>query len=93
MSTERHKQIDAAAGDWLAKRDSGDWADEDELRFNQWLSESTLHRVAYLRIEQVWERTARLQALRAGRLPGEIPPAGAWGQSPVGGVRPGSRGG
>ena len=82
MSTERHKQIDAAAGDWLAKRDSGDWADEDELRFNQWLSESTLHRVAYLRIEQVWERTARLQALRAGRAPGEIPPAGAWAQSP-----------
>jgi transmembrane sensor len=77
-----HNSIDAAAGDWLAKRDSGDWTGEDQARFERWLSESTLHRVAFLRIEQVWERSARLQALAAGRTPGEIPPPGAWTQSP-----------
>ena len=82
MSTERHSLIDAAAGDWLAKRDSGDWTEEDQVCFEHWLSASTLHRVAYLRIEQVWERSARLRALGAGRTPGEVPPPGGWAQSP-----------
>lgn len=85
MSAESHKRIDAAAGDWLARRDSGNWTDEDQARFDRWLNESTLHRVAYLRIEQVWERSARLQTLGAGRVPGEIPPVGRWARAPFAG--------
>src|ERR1700739_4699814 len=76
VSTERHSLIDAAAGDWLAKRDSGDWTEEDQACFERWLGASTLHRVAYLRIEQVWERSARLRALGAGRTPGGWPRPG-----------------
>jgi transmembrane sensor len=84
VGRERHKEshsakIEAAAADWLARRDSGDWTDEARLRFEQWLNESTLHRVAFLRLETVWERSARLQAFGAGRTPGKIPPVRAWG--------------
>jgi transmembrane sensor len=81
MSTGKHEQIEAAAGDWLAKRDSRDWTDSDQAQFADWLSESTLHRVAYLQIEQVWERSARLQALAAGRTSRDVPPPGVWAQS------------
>lgn len=82
MSTERHKQIDQIAGDWLARRDSGDWTQADQRRFDHWLNESPLHRVAYLRIEHVWERSERLKALGAGIPPGVIPPPNGWNLSP-----------
>lgn len=78
---ERHKTIDEAAGDWLARRDSGDWTDEAQRRFHQWLDESPLHRVAYLRIEYVWERSERLKALGAGIPPGVVPPPNGWNLS------------
>jgi transmembrane sensor len=81
MSTGRHKQIEAAAGDWLAKRDSGDWTDAEQAQFECWLNESTLHRVAYLQLEQIWERSGRLQALAAGRTSKDIPPPGVWARS------------
>lgn len=82
MSTERYKKIDELAGDWLAQRDSGDWTDEHQRRFEQWLNESPLHRVAYLRIEHVWERSERLKVLGAGVPAGEIPPRNGWNLSP-----------
>jgi transmembrane sensor len=82
MSTDRHKNIDAIAGDWLARRDSGQWTDEDQRRFEDWLNESPLHRVTYLRLEHVWERSERLKALGAGVPRGVIPPANRWNLSP-----------
>lgn len=82
MSTERYKQIDEAAGDWLARRDAGGWTDEDQRRFDQWLDESPLHRVAYLRIEHAWERAERLTVLGAGKPAGDVPPPNGWNLSP-----------
>lgn len=82
MSTGRYNQIDEAAGDWLARRDAGDWTDEDQRRFDQWLDESPLHRVAYLRIEHAWERSERLTVLGAGKPAGDVPPPNAWNLSP-----------
>jgi transmembrane sensor len=82
VSAERNKKIDEIAGDWLAQRDSGDWTDEHRRRFDQWLNESPLHRVAYLRIEHVWERSERLKALGAGMPRGVIPPPNGWNLSP-----------
>lgn len=82
MSTDRFRDIDEAAGDWLARRDSGDWTEEEQRRFDHWLNESPLHRVAWLRLEHVWERAQRLQALRAGAVSSEIPPPGRWVFSP-----------
>ena len=82
MSTKSYKKIDEMAGDWLAQRDSADWTDEHQRRFDEWLNESPLHRVAYLRIEHVWERSERLKALGAGIPPGVIPPLNGWNLSP-----------
>ena len=75
MSVERSDNIDEMAGDWLARRDSGAWTEEDQRRFEQWLDESPLHRVAYLRIEHVWERSGRLSVLGAGMSRGAATPA------------------
>jgi transmembrane sensor len=82
MSTDRHRKIDDIAGDWLARRDSGHWTDDDQRRFDDWLNESPLHRVTYLRLEHVWERSERMKALGAGIPPGVIPPAHRWNLSP-----------
>lgn len=82
MSTERFSKIDEVASDWLARRDSGDWTDEDQRRFDQWLNESPLHRVAYLRIEHVWERSERLTVLGAGMSPGFAASSNARSPSP-----------
>lgn len=78
-ATESHSEIEEQAGDWLARRDSGDWNADDQLRFDQWLNESPANRVAFLRLEHVWERSHRLQALGAGRQAGEIPAPRQWG--------------
>lgn len=75
MSVGRSDKIDETAGDWLARRDSGAWTDADQRRLDQWLDESPLHRVAYLRIEHVWERSGRLSVLGAGMPRGTVSPA------------------
>jgi transmembrane sensor len=83
MSMERTTQeIEGTASWWLIRRDSGAWTAEDEKRFTAWLAASTLHRVAFLRLEAAWESAARLKALGAG-VPGDLPPTpGKWNLSP-----------
>jgi transmembrane sensor len=80
VSTERHNLIDTCAGDWFAKRESGESTAVDQYAFDRWLNESPLHRVAYLRIEHVWERAERLKALRSPTS--EVPSPGKWVLSP-----------
>jgi transmembrane sensor len=82
MTSESHSAIDEAAGDWLARRDTGHWSDADQAAFERWLNESPLHRVAFLRLEDIWERSRRLKALGAGIAPGEVPASGRWNLSP-----------
>ena len=78
MSVSRNsgEAIDEAAGDWLARRDSGAWTAADQVEFDRWLNASDLHRVAYLRLEHVWEEGLRLKALGAGVPTGRVPPRG-----------------
>lgn len=87
MSREGNRRVDIseieeAAGDWLARRDSGRWTQADQESFDQWLKASTLHRVTYLRFEHAWEKALRLKALGAGVRADEIPPPGQWVLSP-----------
>jgi transmembrane sensor len=77
---ESHNAIDAAAGDWFAKRESGEWSAADQEQFDRWIAESPRHRVAYLRIEHVWERAERLKALRSPTS--DVPSPGKWVLSP-----------
>jgi transmembrane sensor len=62
--------IEDQAAAWLAKRDSGVWQEFDEAELAQWLNAATAHRVAYLRLERIWEEADRLQVLSAGRSRG-----------------------
>lgn len=75
MDTEA---IDAAAAAWVIRRSREAWAESDQKNLDSWLNESMLHRVAYLRLEAVWQQTARLNALSAGIPAGVIPPPGSW---------------
>jgi transmembrane sensor len=80
--TEHTHKIDAVASDWLIRRQSGQWNTSDQARLDEWLNSSTLHRVAFLRLELAWEAAARLRALGAG-IAGDRPwPPGGWNLTP-----------
>jgi transmembrane sensor len=79
---ESHKQMEDRAAAWLAKRDSGDWSEDEQARLMRWIGEAVAHRVAFLRLEGVWEETRRMKALAAGRPPGTVPPPGEWRDTP-----------
>jgi transmembrane sensor len=82
MSTESTKQIEAAAAEWLIRRDSQEWSASDQVALEEWLNASTLHRVAFLRLELTWEDTDRLKALAAGVRTDGPPPPGKWNLTP-----------
>src|SRR5882762_2111644 len=76
VSRKSSEAIDKAAGDWLARRESGTWSAADQVDFDHWLEASTFHRVAYLRLEHAWEEGLRLKALGAGVPTDRVPPPG-----------------
>jgi transmembrane sensor len=82
MDTKRAHEIDAAASDWLIRRESGAWSAVDEAGFVEWLNASTLNRVAFLRLELAWEDSASLKALGAGIAGDRPPPPGSWNLTP-----------
>jgi transmembrane sensor len=82
MDTKRTHEIDAAASDWLIRRESGAWSAADEAGFVEWLNASTLNRVAFLRLELAWEDSASLKALGAGIAGDRPPPPGSWNLTP-----------
>jgi transmembrane sensor len=75
-------QIEREAAAWLAKRDSGDWGEGEERAFADWQDQSTAHRIAVIRINTIWQKADRLQALGAGVPRGQIPAPGTWRLSP-----------
>ncbi|NOT86943.1 MAG: DUF4880 domain-containing protein [Lysobacter sp.] len=82
MNKTGNKRIELAASEWLARRESDDWSDNDRAGLDAWLAESTAHRVAFLRLESAWIESARLKALAAGRTGAGPPPRGPWVQPP-----------
>ena len=82
MSTVSTQAIEEAASAWLIRRDSGAWTSDDKARFQEWLNASSLHRVAFWRLEMAWEESARLKALGAGVLGYQPPPRGQWNLTP-----------
>lgn len=65
-----------AAARWLARRNSGHWSSGDEAEFTAWLESSIAHRMAYLQLHSLWERTAGLKALAHDSGRGVVPRAG-----------------
>lgn len=82
MTAASSRQIELAAADWLARRESGDWSLDDDARLEAWLAAATAHRVAFLRLEAAWVESGRLQALAAGRAASGPPTRGAWAKTP-----------
>lgn len=50
------------AAELLARRRLREWSDADQAELDTWLAESTLHRVAYLRLKSAFARTEHLFA-------------------------------
>ncbi|GHC02445.1 FecR family protein [Thermomonas carbonis] len=72
------RSIEQCAAEWLARREFGAWADDEEQALQAWLGANTAHRVAFLRLQAAWSESDRLQALAAGwKQPGP-PPRGYW---------------
>lgn len=78
---ESSRQIEDRAAAWLAKRDSGQWSEDDERELQAWLSAATAHTVAFIRLETVWGEARRLKALGAGVPRGVVPPPNRWHSS------------
>ena len=58
-------EIDAHAADFLARRaNESRWTQKDAAELEAWLSASLAHQTAFWRLESVWERANRLDALR-----------------------------
>ena len=66
------RTIDAVAARWLVRRESEAWNERDRVELDAWLSESTLHRVAFIRLDTVWQQAARLRSLGARARPGLV---------------------
>ena len=62
------RPIDMRAAEYVERRDSAQWTPDDELHFEDWLNESSAHRVAFMRLNASWKRTERLMALRTPEL-------------------------
>ena len=88
MSVKRNNSIDEAASAWLVSRQSPTWSAADQHDFDEWLTASTYHRIAFLRLELAWEDAARLKALGAGIASDRPPPRGRWKYSPYFGSWP-----
>jgi transmembrane sensor len=73
------EDIEAAAAAWFERREWSDWDAVSEEALKAWLSESTAHRVAFVRLEAAWERAERLRALAAGVPPGRVPARASFG--------------
>ena len=80
MNGSVRTEIEAIAGDWLARRDGVAWSQADDVALDAWLDLDAKHRVAFLRLQAAWDESGRLQALGAGwKQPGP-PPRGHWSQ-------------
>jgi transmembrane sensor len=65
-----HRQIEKSAAAWLVRRDREEWSKADEAEFQTWLSASTAHRLAFIRLQAAWEHAGRLKVLAAGMSSG-----------------------
>lgn len=65
MSDMTTREIRATAAKWRERRDGSDWTAENQIELAAWLAQSPAHKIAYMRVDHVWQRADRLGALRA----------------------------
>jgi transmembrane sensor len=57
------ERIEADTARWLARQDSGRWTVDDQRALDDWLGESTAHRVTWLRLNAAWQRAGEMSDL------------------------------
>ena len=67
------EQVESAAAAWIARRERGDWTQQDQDELEAWIASGTDHRVAWLRLSAAWDETLRLKTLRTEVAPGNVP--------------------
>jgi len=55
--------VQSSASEWLERRERDGWSERDQQEFDSWLVASPAHVIAYMRVEDVWNRANRLRAL------------------------------
>ena len=70
--------IEETAAQWVLRQHEGAWTAADAARLEAWLEESVLHRVAFIRLDTVWQATPRLKVLGVGLPKGVVPAPGAF---------------
>jgi transmembrane sensor len=63
------KEIEEQAAHWLLRQEEDGWSAEDQAAFDSWIEASTLHRVAFYRLEHGWRRADRLAASKRAASP------------------------
>lgn len=65
MANRKGLRAEAAASRFIARKETGPWSEQEQQALEQWLEESTLHRVAYYRLNAAWQEAGRLKVLPA----------------------------
>jgi transmembrane sensor len=59
------ERIRECAARWaIARREHETWTESNQLELDNWLAQSPVHMVSYLRIQSAWDRADRLAAMR-----------------------------
>lgn len=81
-SKSMREEAEQAAAAWLLRRSDVRWSEVDQTEFDRWLAAAVSHRVAFIRLEAMWDDADRLRGIAAGLPKGQVPPRGAIEQSP-----------
>jgi transmembrane sensor len=65
IATPSARDVKARAARWLMdRRLAENWSADEQAKLDEWLSQSSAHLIAYVRLEAAWNRTDRLVVLR-----------------------------
>jgi len=76
------EQTNDLAAQWLVRRTSARWSEEDESTLNAWLAASPHNAVAFLRLQALWREADKLKVLGAGFKGQPMPRVGELKSSP-----------
>jgi len=63
QATPAARDVRARAAEWLERRVSEDWSQEDQAELDIWLAQSATHKVAYMRVSAAWDKADRIVVL------------------------------
>jgi transmembrane sensor len=56
--------VRARAAEWLERRVSNDWGENDQAELDAWLAQSATNKVAYMRVSAAWNKADRIVVLK-----------------------------